>query len=219
MDLLDDVLNSTLQPYYKRYAAGECLFRQGEEATTMYFLVNGRLQLHTEKADGDVVEAVLETGQFLGERILLQANPFKRTFSAVCETDILVLQLTQEDVVDIEDHSPEVMTDLLRTVLKVVGGRFEMAGLLAQALRPLDAENRIAQVLRYYARAAGPQSSEEPNLFALSEDAILKYIDTDKKTLRAALKSLLDAGVLAKTQDLFFIPDEEALLSFFQPTP
>lgn len=212
MDLLNDILNSSLQPYYKRYPAGEYLFRQGDEATTMYFLVNGRLQLINER-EGDSVESVLESGQFLGEKVLLQPAPFKRVLGALCETDILVLELTQNDITDIEDNAPGVMTDLMRTVLQVVGGRFEHAGFLAQALRPSDEVARVVNVIRYFARSA-KFSLDGDDRFPLSEEAILKYVDTDRKVVRTAIKRLIDDGILSKSDGRYVVNDEEALLAF-----
>lgn len=213
MELLDDILNSTLQKYYKRYLAGEYLFRQGDMASTMYFLVNGRLQLIAERPEGSSIEGVLETGQFLGEKVLLQPDPYKRAFSALCETDLLVLELTSQDVIDIEDHDPSVMTDLMKTVLQVVGDRFEQTNFLARALRSNNPVVRIANIVRHLSRSA-TNALNGDNRFPLSEEAILKYVDTDRKIIRATLKSLMDEGILAKHERLFFVKDDEALVAF-----
>jgi CRP-like cAMP-binding protein len=213
MDLLDDILNTTLQPYFKRYTAGDYLFRQGDLASTMYFLINGKLQLIGERPEGDTIEGVLETGQFLGEKVLLQPSPYKRAYSGFCETDLLVLELTQEDVANIEANDPAVMTDLLKTVLRVVGGRFELASFLAQGLRPNDEVSRIVNVVRYFDRA-GRRGGVSEQGFALSEEAILKYVDTDRKVVRSTLKALLDKRILVRSANLFVVADEEALLDF-----
>ncbi len=213
MELLNDILHSRLQRLFKRYQAGEYLFRQGEAASTMYFLINGRLQLISERPEGDAVEGVLEMGQFLGEKILLQPDPYNRAFSGMAETDMLVLELTSDDVADIEENDPGVMTDLLKTVLQVVGGRFELAGFLAQCLRPGPEVTRVVHVVRYFARVAG-SDDQNRNPFNLSEEGILKYVDTDKKTVRFAIKSLVDEGILSKSDRHFVLNDEDALVQF-----
>ncbi len=213
MELLDDILNSTLHKYYKRYIAGEYLFRQGDLASIMYFLVNGRLQLIAERPEGSVVEGVLETGQFLGEKVLLQPDPYKRVFSAFCETDLLVLELTNQDVVDIEAHAPSVMTDLMKTVLQVVGDRFEQTNFVARALRSDNPVVRIANIVRHFSRSA-INGLNGDNRFPLTEESILKYVDTDRKIIRATLKALIDEGILARQERLFLVTDDEALVAF-----
>jgi CRP-like cAMP-binding protein len=216
MDLLDNILNKTVQRLLKRYSAGDYLFRQGEAASTMYFIVNGTVKLQAERPEGTVTEGVLETGQFLGEKVLLQEKPYKRVFSALCETDVLCMEITQADVADIEKNDPVVMTDLLKTVLSVVGGRFDLMSFLAQGLRSSDDVTRVVNVVRYFSRSAavGEDASQG---FVLSEEAIAKYTDTDRKIIRWTIKGLLDRGILEKTRaNTFVLADEPGLLRFAQ---
>lgn len=211
MELLDNILSSVVQPYLKRYPAGEYLFRQGELASTMYFIVTGRIQLIAERSSGMAIEGILETGQFLGEKVLLQEAPYKRAYSALCETDLFVLEMTRAQVRDIEENSPQVMTDLLKTILQVVGHRFELVNFLAQGLRPNDEANRVVNVVLYFSKVASTGDEASPS-FALSEESIHKYVDVDRKTIRAVIKQLISEGLLVKTDDdRFIIPDPDAL--------
>lgn len=214
MELLNDILHSAIQPYLKRFQEGDYLFRQGETAETMFFLVNGRVHLIAERPSGDAVESVLESGQFLGEKVLLEETPYKRVFSACCDSDCLVLVLSRNDVLNIEANDPAVLTDLLKTILEVVGGRFEQLSFLAQGLRPANNVSRLINVMLYFSRAA-TKLGEEGSQFVLSEEILFKYVDMDRKEIRATLKSLISDGILVKkATNLFCISSEEALLAY-----
>lgn len=215
MDLLDNILHSAVQRYLKRYGAGEYLFRQGDDAHGMYFIINGRVHLIAEKAGGNAVESVLETGQFLGERVLLEPRPYKRAFAAYAETDLLVLEFGIEDVQRMEEKDPRLITDLLKTVVQVIGFRFDMANFLISGLRPLRPGGQLVNVIRYFSRTARRGEG-----FELSEESLHRYVDIDKKVIRNALAQMEREGLLTRNaDDTYAIPDEEALVAYANRNP
>ena len=82
-----DLTGVWLKPYMKakRLRAGTTLFRQGDKATSLYLLVEGKIELVE-------IGEVLPVGQLFGE-ISFFSPSRTRTLSARCQTDCLVLSM------------------------------------------------------------------------------------------------------------------------------
>jgi CRP-like cAMP-binding protein len=75
------------------------LFRKGDEADTLYYLERGSVRLPE-------LGIVLGPGEILGEIGIF--SPFQeRTTSAVCETDVTVLALSHQKVLELYYQNPE----------------------------------------------------------------------------------------------------------------
>jgi CRP/FNR family cyclic AMP-dependent transcriptional regulator len=96
-----DLKMDWLQPFTatRRFHAGDVLFRKGEPADTMLFVLSGRYRL-TELAI-DVLP-----GQVLGELALLAPNN-SRTQTVACTEDGEVLQITYEQVQQLYYQNPQ----------------------------------------------------------------------------------------------------------------
>ena len=85
----------------REYRAGENLFRQGNEGTTMYVLVEGLLRSKVEYEEtnnpGDYEK--IQPAQHFGEECVLGPNKRHATVSAV--TDCLVLEIEAEQVMEV----------------------------------------------------------------------------------------------------------------------
>ncbi|HEY3635487.1 MAG TPA: cyclic nucleotide-binding domain-containing protein [Caldimonas sp.] len=114
------VTNSTdrtgiwLRPYMKqsRRKAGDVLFRQGDDAEHLYILVAG-------KVDFPEAGATIAPGQMFGE-IAFFSPDRKRTLSAVCAQDCVLLSIDQSTVRQLYYQNP--------------GFGFEIVGLIASRL-------------------------------------------------------------------------------------
>ncbi|NBC97144.1 MAG: cyclic nucleotide-binding domain-containing protein [Deinococcus-Thermus bacterium] len=69
------------------YAAGARLFRSGDEADNIYYLVSGTVRL-------EEIDRTLGPGTLFGE-IAFFATPRRRTATAVCETECEIVQLDE----------------------------------------------------------------------------------------------------------------------------
>ena len=103
-----------LRPYMKqsRRKAGDVLFRQGDEAEHLYILVAG-------KVDFPEAGASIAPGQMFGE-IAFFSPDRKRTLSAVCAADCVLLSIDQSTVRQLYYQNP--------------GFGFEIVGLIASRL-------------------------------------------------------------------------------------
>ena len=71
-------------PAHRQVAAGEVIYREGDEGTHMYGIVSGSVELRK----GSVVVAVLGPGDVFGERALIDHLPRNVTAVAVGDTTL-----------------------------------------------------------------------------------------------------------------------------------
>ena len=120
-----------LRPYMKqsRMKAGEVVFRQGDDADHLYILVQGRVDFPENGAS-------IGPGEMFGE-IAFFSPERKRTLSARCGTDCVLLSINQSTVRELYYQNP--------------GFGFEIVGLVAGRLSAdisrLRAQLRDAQPL------------------------------------------------------------------------
>ena len=77
------------------FASGQSVCQQGDQGHSMYFIVNGRVQISVEKPDQNrpVVLNTLAPGQHFGEMSMLNGSPRTATATAVMETEVAQLDL------------------------------------------------------------------------------------------------------------------------------
>lgn len=102
---------------WRRLADGEVLMRQGEIGTTMYVVVNGRLQILVE-ADEESPERVVGevgAGETVGEFALLTDDVRSATIVATRDTD--VVELTRPVFEELAREHPRAMLEIARMIV------------------------------------------------------------------------------------------------------
>ena len=80
------------QATIRTVARNEVLFRQGEDSSELYGIVNGRIAILTRSPDGrESLVAVLDEGSLFGELGLFDEGPRSADARALEESDVLVL--------------------------------------------------------------------------------------------------------------------------------
>ncbi len=122
-----------LRPHMKRARckAGAVLFRAGDRADRLYFLLEGRVE---------IVESAIELrpGQIFGE-IAFFAPDRKRTGSARCATDCTILSIDEATFEQLYYQNPEFGFQVVR----LIAGRLSHSMHVVQA-RLADAQDRIS---------------------------------------------------------------------------
>lgn len=92
--------------------AGEKIFAQGDEASDMYFIIDGEIDIVLHEKDGEEKTiATLGQGEIFGEMgILLGVN---RTADAVARTDVRLYKLTKQDFDQLSKNIPELKSELI----------------------------------------------------------------------------------------------------------
>ncbi len=77
----------------EHFEPGECLFRQGEEADSLFIVVQGELEVVGHSPTGEkVVLAVLGPGTVVGELSLIEGGPRSATVAAVSQCQLFRLR-------------------------------------------------------------------------------------------------------------------------------
>ncbi len=115
------------------FARGEVLFKVGEPADKMFYVIRGAIRLPE-------LNLRIPAGQIIGEMGVL--SPLKeRTASAVCEEDLEVYTMDRQQVVELFRKDPVLALELVQTSIK----RFiENAKAEAEGLERTRSELRIA---------------------------------------------------------------------------
>ena len=100
----------------KTFASGETMCHQGEEGQSMYFIVNGRVQISVQKS-GESRPVILNTlgpGHHFGEMSMLNRSPRTATATAIMETE--VAKLDHDNFQKLVDSIPGFTANLSRTL-------------------------------------------------------------------------------------------------------
>jgi CRP-like cAMP-binding protein len=115
--------------------AGHVLFRRGDRATCLFLLSRGSVRL----PEIDVL--VREEGAMIGE-IGLFAPAHERTTSAICETDVVALVLTEDKVLQLYYQDPKFGFSLIQLVIRRLLGRSSRSGRGRAGRGPVSRQER-----------------------------------------------------------------------------
>jgi len=98
--------------FLKHYPKGTVLFAEGDEGEDMYFVRSGKVAIKKRVPHGEVVVAILEKGDFLGEMAVLERIPRTAGAEMVEDGDLIVIG---SDVLgDMLKEHPEIAVRMLR---------------------------------------------------------------------------------------------------------
>ena len=120
---------------YRKCAKDEIFIHQGEPGDFMGFLLSGKMAIKKEtRFPGKfVLVAILESGSFVGEISVVEANPRTATVVAMEESEFLIL--THENAEKLLEENPLLAVKLLKKIIRVLGARLQRSSArLAQLL-------------------------------------------------------------------------------------
>lgn len=110
------------------FQAGDYVFQEGDNSESLYFMLEGRVELESKPLRGSaVVMDVLEMGDLLGWSACLSAGPF--TASAQCRTTVKLARLDADKFVRCLREAPvdglTVMTRIAEIIARRLGSSRE----------------------------------------------------------------------------------------------
>ncbi|MHB1843713.1 MAG: cyclic nucleotide-binding domain-containing protein [Deltaproteobacteria bacterium] len=96
----------------ERREAGEDILREGEMGDSLYLVVEGRVRVHR----GGETLAVLSERESLGEMALL--DPAPRSATATAETDVTLLEISEEDFRELLEEKQRLSLGLLQVLTR-----------------------------------------------------------------------------------------------------
>jgi CRP/FNR family cyclic AMP-dependent transcriptional regulator len=198
----EEVRNSLRdQMEIRSYPRGEVLFRQGDPATEMFVVLDGRIAIATQAGDGrEAVVAVLEMGGLFGELALFDDAP--RSADGRALTDSVVAALPYAPVREVMRDQPDLLWVMVR--------------LLAERLRATDEALADAVFLDVPARTAKRllelASGQERFSIPLTQEELASMIGASRERVNKALALFSRLGwIQIEGRGQYRILDRQAL--------
>ena len=136
----------------RRFRRGEIIVEQGRKSNALFILLTGRARVMTSDSRGrEVILAVLEPGDYLGEMSLIDNEPHSATVRAEVQTDVLVLGRAE-----FAQCLPE-NSSLSYAIMRGLVQRLRNADRQIESLALLDVYGRVARALLDMAQEEGGQ--------------------------------------------------------------
>ena len=201
-DMIDDVALET------RLAAGEMLFEQGDEASALYGLIEGALEVSVLSLDGRKLALnVLRPGALFGEIALF--DPGERTATVVATEPSIVKRVDYDNVLDRVREEPELAIDLIH----LAGQRMRWMDrqLNEQVFLPMP--SRLARKIIYLTDR--PEGG--PVTLALSQAELAEFVGATREAVSKTLSLWKKAGVISVARGAISVLDRTALQTLADP--
>ncbi|MBB1160482.1 Crp/Fnr family transcriptional regulator [Aquariibacter albus] len=177
----------------RRYKRGEAIVRQGEQDSALYILLTGRARVVTVGARGrEVILAVLQPGQHLGEMSLIDKAPHSATVRAELPSDVLLL-----DQATFQRCLPEA-GNLAHGVLRGLVERLRAADRQIESLALLDVYGRVARSLIDMAEDGGDFKRIRHKV---SRQDLAKVVGASREMVSRVMKDLEVRGYIETQAD------------------
>ncbi|MBD2251579.1 cyclic nucleotide-binding domain-containing protein [Nostoc parmelioides] len=116
-ELRDDfIVRLTSVMHELQFPANHTIFRQGEEGRSLYIIVSGRVKVHI----GNKQLAEVDQGKYFGEMAVFDTQPRSASVTTIepCE----FLELTQEQLYDAIEETPEIAVNIIRELSRLIRG-------------------------------------------------------------------------------------------------
>ncbi|MBW4644979.1 MAG: cyclic nucleotide-binding domain-containing protein [Goleter apudmare HA4340-LM2] len=96
------------------FPANYAIFKQGEEGRSLYIVASGRVKVHI----GEKQLAEVDKGKYFGELAVFDTQP--RSASATTLEPCECLELTQEQLYDAIEETPEIAVNIIRELSRLI---------------------------------------------------------------------------------------------------
>jgi CRP/FNR family transcriptional regulator, cyclic AMP receptor protein len=177
----------------RRFRRGELVVEQGRNSHALYILLNGRARVLTADSKGrEVILAVLEAGDYVGEMSLIDHEPHSATVRAEIQTDMLVLGQAE-----FARCLPE-RSSLAYSVMHGLVKRLRAADRQIESLALLDVYGRVARALLEMSETVGEQRVIRNKV---SRQDMAKIVGASREMVSRVMKDLEERGVIETRED------------------
>ncbi len=191
----------------RRYASGEVLFHMGDEGGNLYIIESGRVKVTIPSAEGDeVILAILEAGEILGEISLIDGKPRSATVQAMKDTAALCL---------FRENFLEVLRerfDVVLQVLEILADRLRLTDTLVAESRFMDITARLAKKLLDLTRAFGVEEELGVRICVrVTQKDLASMVGATRESVNKQLKAFRESGLLTMSEGHIRVLDPEGL--------
>lgn len=208
-DALDDEGARTLRRQMSevKLSRGEHLFNEGDDGDALYVVLDGKMKLTRQAADGrENLLSVIGPGEMFGELSLFDPRPRTSTASAV--TDVVLAGLKHEALISWLHQHPEVSLHLLRALAQ----RLRRANDVTADLVFTDVPGRVAKNLLDLADRFGSKEADGLHVHHdLTQEELAQLVGASRETVNKALADFAARGWLQISARSVLILDAERL--------
>ena len=208
-DALDDEGARTLRRQMSevKLSRGEHLFNEGDDGDALYVVLEGKMKLTRQAADGrENLLSVIGPGEMFGELSLFDPRPRTSTASAV--TDVVLAGLKHEALNSWLREHPEVSLHLLRALAQ----RLRRANDVTADLVFTDVPGRVAKNLLDLADRFGSKEADGLHVHHdLTQEELAQLVGASRETVNKALADFAARGWLQISARSVLILDAERL--------
>jgi len=177
----------------RRYRRGELVVEQGKKSNALYILLNGRARVLTADSRGrEVILAVLEAGDYVGEMSLIDNQPHSATVRCEVQCDMLILGRAEFARCLPENSS------LSYAIMRGLVTRLRSADRQIESLALLDVYGRVARTLLDMAETEA--DGQQIIRHKVSRQDMAKIVGASREMVSRVMKDLEERGVI-ETQE------------------
>ena len=176
----------------RRFRRGEIIVEHMRKSNSLFILLTGRARVLTSDSRGrEVILAVLQPGDYVGEMSLIDNEPHSATVRAEIQTDMLVLARP-----DFARCLPE-NSSLSYAILRGLVQRLRNADRQIESLALLDVYGRVARTLLDMAEDQGELKIIRNKV---SRQDLAKVVGASREMVSRVMKDLEERGMI-ETQE------------------
>ena len=177
----------------RRFRRGEIVVEHNKKSNALFILLTGRARVLTSDSRGrEVILAVLQPGDYVGEMSLIDNEPHSATVRAEVQADILVLGRAK-----FARCLPENST-LSYAILRGLVRRLRNADRQIESLALLDVYGRVARTLLEMSEdVAGVKTIRNK----VSRQDMAKVVGASREMVSRVMKDLEERGVIETQED------------------
>jgi len=111
--------------HIRHIPAGQCFFEEGDDATSMFVLEQGRVAIRKRWGEEEHLLKYLEQGECFGEMALLDMHPRSASVSAVEDCDLI--ELSRGVLLELYEHDLEQFTLIQMNIGREMVRRLRLA--------------------------------------------------------------------------------------------
>lgn len=172
----------------RRFKRGELIVEQGTKSNALFILLNGRARVLTADHRGrEVILAVLQSGDYVGEMSLIDNEPHSATVRAEVQTDMLILGRAEFARCLPENSS------LSYAIMRGLVQRLRSADRQIESLALLDVYGRVARALLDMAEIDGDKKIIRNKV---SRQDLAKIVGASREMVSRVMKDLEERGMV-----------------------
>ena len=176
----------------RRYRRGEIIVEHGRKSNALFILLTGRARVLTADSRGrEVILAVLQSGDYVGEMSLIDNEPHSATVRAEIQTDMLILGRPEFARCLPENSS------LSYAIMRGLVARLRSADRQIESLALLDVYGRVARSLLDMAEVIGDAKIIRNKV---SRQDLAKVVGASREMVSRVMKDLEERGMI-ETQE------------------